>query len=78
MMSERAGVSWSSHDHTAAWVPVVGIGPGSERLRALQDNTDLCKLLRLALGLTVERAAAPIVVVRLPAMSFEISRRPQA
>ena len=72
MMSEPAGVSWSSHEHPAAWVPVVGIGPGSELLRAFQDNTDVSNLLRLALGLALRRAAVPIVGVRVPLTSYRL------
>lgn len=50
MISERAGVAWSTYDHTAAWVPVVATGPGSESIRALQDNTDVNRVLQSALG----------------------------
>jgi len=50
LISQRAGVSWSSFDHTAAWVPLVATGAGSERVRALQDNTDVTRILRSALG----------------------------
>jgi alkaline phosphatase len=64
--SERAGVRWSSFDHTAAWVPVVGTGPGSERLHALQDNTDIPGLLRWALGISVEQAAAGAASPAMP------------
>lgn len=41
LVSERAGIGWSSSNHTGIPVPTSAIGPGSESFNGLYDNTDI-------------------------------------
>lgn len=41
LISERASVGWTTHDHTGATVPVFAFGPGSEEFTGVMDNTEL-------------------------------------
>lgn len=51
LLSERAGVSWTTTGHSAAPVPIYALGPGAERFTGQMDNTDvpsrIAQLLRL-------------------------------
>lgn len=55
LMSEKAGVGWTTLAHTAIPVPVYAWGTGSEAFRGRMDNTDLAKRLRQAMGLDAKR-----------------------
>lgn len=41
----HVGVGWTTTDHTATDVPLMGAGPGIERLRGSLRNTDLARVL---------------------------------
>jgi alkaline phosphatase len=41
LMANRIGVGWTGNTHTADYVSLVAIGPGSERFTGLMDNTDV-------------------------------------
>ena len=51
VLSERAGLSWSTKGHTATPVRVFAFGPGSERFAGEMDNTDIPKRIAAALNL---------------------------
>ncbi|MGZ5445812.1 MAG: alkaline phosphatase [Thermoanaerobaculia bacterium] len=46
----RPRVEWSTTDHTATMIPIFAYGPGSAAFAGLQDNTDVGKKLRAAVG----------------------------
>lgn len=46
----RLRVEWSTTDHTGTMVPVFAYGPGSAAFAGVQDNTDVGKKLRAAVG----------------------------
>ena len=46
IISEKAGVGWTSGSHTALPVLTTSIGPGSERFSGLLDNTDISKIIK--------------------------------
>jgi alkaline phosphatase len=48
--NKKAGLGWTSHDHTGIPVPVYAIGAGSEFFGGKYDNTDLPKRLCQAMG----------------------------
>lgn len=49
MLNRKAGIQWSSHNHTAAPVDVFAIGPGAGMFRGFYDNTDIAKkIIRIA------------------------------
>lgn len=51
LMSDKAGVGWTTPAHTAIPVPVYAWGTGAEAFRGRMDNTDLAKRLRKAMGI---------------------------
>ena len=49
MLNARAGVAWSSSDHTARPVEVFAIGKGAEAFRGSYENSDIAKkIIRIA------------------------------
>jgi alkaline phosphatase len=44
-------------EHTAEEVPLLGMGPGSERIGGFMSNTDVFKLMMGNFGWSTERAA---------------------
>ncbi|MFC5711962.1 alkaline phosphatase [Thalassorhabdus alkalitolerans] len=50
VISNYAGVGWSSTDHTGEEVPLYAYGPGSELLTGLVDNTDVPKAMAEAMN----------------------------
>jgi alkaline phosphatase len=51
VLSERAGLSWTTGGHTAARVPIYAFGPGAERFAGELDNTDIPKRLADAIAI---------------------------
>lgn len=43
VMSEKAGIGWTTHQHTGTSVPVYAVGAGSECFSGRYDNTDIPK-----------------------------------
>jgi len=41
MLSQKAGLGWTTHSHTAAAVPVFAIGVGAEQFTGWMDNSDI-------------------------------------
>lgn len=52
ILSDKAGVGWTSPAHTAIPVPVYAWGTGAEAFGGRMDNTDIAHRLRRAMGLT--------------------------
>lgn len=50
VMSDIAGIGWTTSDHTAGYVPVYAIGAGSELFTGKMDNTDIPKRIAKAGG----------------------------
>jgi len=50
MMSERAGVGWTTYSHTGIEVPIYAIGPGAELFSGTIDNTDIPQIMEKQLG----------------------------
>ncbi len=51
LLSERAGLAWSTTGHTATPVRVFAEGPGADLFAGEMDNTDIPKRIAQALGL---------------------------
>ncbi|WP_127347839.1 alkaline phosphatase [Pseudidiomarina mangrovi] len=45
IISAHTRTGWTTTGHTAVDVPVLAIGPGAEKFRGYQDNTEIAKLL---------------------------------
>lgn len=41
LMANRLGIGWTGNTHTSDYVPVLAIGPGSERFAGFIENTDV-------------------------------------
>ncbi len=54
VMSERAGIGWTSFSHTAVPVPVFALGAKSELFAGGYDNTDIAKKLAAAMRLAAD------------------------
>jgi alkaline phosphatase len=50
MVSEKAGVGWTTYAHTGINVPIYAIGPGAELFSGVIDNTDIPKIMMKQLG----------------------------
>lgn len=46
ILSERAGLQWTSYAHTAVQVPLAAIGKGAEAFVGFKDNTEVGKLVK--------------------------------
>ncbi|UCC69021.1 MAG: alkaline phosphatase, partial [Armatimonadota bacterium] len=51
LLSDRAGVAWSTTGHTATRVRVFAYGPGAELFTGEMDNTDIPKRIAEVLGI---------------------------
>ncbi len=45
----KAGITWSSTGHTDALVPTTAFGPGAEKFKGFNDNTDIAKIIHAIL-----------------------------
>ncbi|MFA7115914.1 MAG: alkaline phosphatase [Bacteroidales bacterium] len=50
IMSEKAGMGWTSREHTGIAVPVRAIGCGAEEFSGFYDNTDIPKKIMKVMG----------------------------
>lgn len=51
MVSEKAGVGWTTYAHTGINVPIYAIGPGAELFSGVIDNADIPKIMMKQLGI---------------------------
>ena len=51
LLTEKAGVGWTTDNHTAAKVPLFALGVGQERFDAPMDNTDIPTFIEQAMGI---------------------------
>ncbi|MGN8646565.1 alkaline phosphatase [Gracilibacillus sp. HCP3S3_G5_1] len=54
VVSDHAGIGWTSTNHTGADIPVYAYGPQSEKFIGFHDNTDLPKIMANALKVNLE------------------------
>jgi alkaline phosphatase len=50
LISEKAGVGWTTYKHTGINIPIYAIGPGSELYSGVIDNTDIQGIMMKQLG----------------------------
>jgi alkaline phosphatase len=55
MMSNKAGIGWTTGSHTAVPVPVFAVGAGSHEFTGVYDNTDIAKKIISVAGLSPGR-----------------------
>ncbi len=55
VLSERAGISWTTFGHSPVSVPVYAAGPAAHRFDGVMDNTDVARRLAEAMRLELSR-----------------------
>lgn len=63
LMANRIGVGWTGNTHTADYVQIVAMGPGSEHFTGLIQNTDVFKNYTKLGGIDFENAHSPLLAV---------------
>jgi alkaline phosphatase len=61
LMGNRLGVGWTGNTHTADYVQVLAIGPGSERFQGLVQNTDVFVHYTQLAGIDFKNPTAPLI-----------------
>jgi alkaline phosphatase len=51
LMSKKAGVGWTTPNHTGTSVPLRALGSGQEYFKTYLDNTDVPKLIGKVMGI---------------------------
>ena len=60
-LANRLGVGWTGNTHTADYVPLTAIGPGSDRFTGLVENTDIFNHYTAFAGVDFKNPAAPLI-----------------
>ena len=50
IVSERAGMQWTTFAHTGIQVPLAAVGVDSEKFTGFKDNTEIAKLIAESMG----------------------------
>ncbi len=60
-LANRLGVGWTGNTHTADYVQLTAIGPGSERFTGLVENTDIFIHYTAFAGIDFKNPTAPLI-----------------
>lgn len=60
IMSQKAGLGWTSYKHTGTPVSTSAIGPGAELFNGYYDNTDVAKKIMSIMGIDYKKQIAGI------------------
>lgn len=61
LIANRTGVGWTGNTHTADYVTLVAVGPGSEHFRGIVQNTDIFGHYTGFADIDYKNAAAPLI-----------------
>ena len=61
VMGNRLGIGWTGNTHTADYVGVTAIGPGSELFAGLIENTDVFRHYTALAGIDFKNPSAPLI-----------------
>jgi alkaline phosphatase len=61
LMGNRLGVGWTGNTHTADYVQLLAVGPGSERFHGLVQNTDIFVHYTQLAGIDFKNPSAPLI-----------------
>ncbi len=53
ILSERAGIYWTSYAHTATQIPMSAIGVGADQYNGFMDNTTIANITAELAGLAL-------------------------
>ena len=63
LMANRIGIGWTGNTHTADFVQILAIGPGSEHFTGLIQNTDIFKHYTHLTNIDFQNPSLPLVAV---------------
>ena len=76
LMANRIGIGWTGNTHTADYVQLLALGPGSERFSGLVENTDIFTHYTALAGIDFKNVTAPLIAHSGPeAQEVEHSHR---
>ncbi len=61
VMGNRYGIGWTGNTHTADYVQLTAIGPGSELFTGLMENTDVFRHYTALAGIDFRNPALPLI-----------------
>jgi alkaline phosphatase len=61
LLGNRLGIGWTGNTHTADYVQLTAIGPGSERFTGLMENTDVFRHYTALAGIDFKNPTAPLI-----------------
>ncbi|MDB6150000.1 MAG: hypothetical protein JWQ44_1448 [Chthoniobacter sp.] len=61
LMANRLGIGWTGNTHTSDYVPILAIGPGSERFGGMIENTDVFVHYTALTGVDFRNPAMPLI-----------------
>src|SRR5690606_2784690 len=71
LLANRTGVGWTGNTHTADYVQLVAIGPGSEHFAGFLENTDVFTHYTTLAGIDFRNKVAPLIAAGPEAESSE-------
>jgi alkaline phosphatase len=66
LMANRTGLGWTGNTHTADYVQLVAIGPGSELFQGMLENTEIFRHYTALAGIDFKNPAAPLIAHQGP------------
>ena len=61
LLGNRLGIGWTGNTHTADYVQLTAIGPGSERFTGFMENTDVFRHYTALAGIDFKNPTAPLI-----------------
>ena len=61
LLGNRTGLGWTGNTHTADYVTLLAIGPGSDLFQGLVENTDIYRHYTSLAGIDFKNASAPLI-----------------
>lgn len=66
LFGNRTGLGWTGNTHTADYVQLLAIGPGSELFQGFIENTDVYRHYTALAGIDFKNPSAPLIAHRGP------------
>ena len=66
VMGKRYGIGWTGNTHTADYVQLTAIGPGSELFTGFVENTDVFAHYTTLAGIDFKNPSAPLIALTGP------------
>jgi alkaline phosphatase len=61
LLANRIGIGWTGNTHTSDYVPLLAIGPGSERFAGFLENTDVFRHFTALAGIDFQNPSVPLL-----------------